>query len=80
MAEAKSFTNAELAGPLLEEMASPTEEGKKLLNQAADKFKLSARSYYRILKVARTIADLAHSETLEYPHVAEALCYRQMEG
>ncbi len=75
----KSFTNSDLSGPLLEEVATPSEEGKKLLNQAAEKFRLSARSYYRILKVARTIADLEGSSSVSSSHVAEALCYRQME-
>lgn len=47
-----------------------------MLRLAADKFGLSARGYHRVLRVARTIADLAGSEHVRRPHVAEALSYR----
>ena len=70
-------TNAELDGDALEVHATPDEPGRKLLLQAADAMRLSARGYTRILRVARTIADLAGAETVGRIHVAEALSYRR---
>jgi magnesium chelatase family protein len=70
-------TNAELEGEVLERFASPDEAGRALLAQAAAAMKLSARGYTRILRVARTIADLAGSEQVMRIHVAEALSYRR---
>ena len=72
------LTNASLPVKYLEEIAAPDEKGRNTLNQAADKFKLSARGYHRILRVARTLADLEGSENVRYHHVAEAISYRQM--
>lgn len=69
-------TNADAEGQLLEEIASPDAEGRDLLLRAADRFGLSARGYHRVLRVARTIADLEGSDTLRRPHLAEALSYR----
>ena len=69
-------SNADAEGQLLEEVATPSEQGRELLNKAAERFGLSARGYHRILRVARTIADLAGSATVERPHVAEAVGYR----
>ena len=69
-------TNADAEGQLLEEIAAPDEESRALLLRASDRFGLSARGYHRILRVARTIADLAGDDTLRRPHVAEALSYR----
>ncbi|MEQ9259199.1 MAG: ATP-binding protein, partial [Roseovarius sp.] len=51
-------------------------EGQTLLTRAAERFGLSARGYTRILRVARTIADLDGSEAIRRPHVAEAVSYR----
>jgi len=70
-------SNAELDGDLLEQHATPDEPGRKLLLQAAEAMRLSARGYTRIQRVARTIADLAGSETVGRVHVAEALSYRR---
>ena len=73
----KVTTNAGINGALLEEVATPDEQGRTLLNQAADRFKLTARGYHRILKVARTLADLEGSSTVRSTHIAEAIYYRQ---
>jgi magnesium chelatase family protein len=70
-------TNAELDDDLLDRHAAPDEAGRKLLMQAAEAMRLSARGYTRILRVARTIADLARAETVGRIHVAEALSYRR---
>jgi magnesium chelatase family protein len=70
-------TNAEADGSLLEAVATPDEPGRALLASAAAAMRLSARSYHRMLKVARTIADLAGSDTVGRIHVAEALSYRR---
>jgi magnesium chelatase family protein len=69
-------TNAEADGPLLEASATPDEAGRALLAQAAQTMRLSARGYTRVLRTARTIADLAGAETVGRTHVAEALSYR----
>jgi magnesium chelatase family protein len=71
-------SNAELDGKALEEQATPDEAGRKLLAQAADAMRLSARGYTRMLRVARTIADLAGAQTVGRIHVAEALSYRRI--
>ncbi|HEY2008928.1 MAG TPA: YifB family Mg chelatase-like AAA ATPase [Rhizomicrobium sp.] len=71
-------TNAEAEGELLDKIAKPDAAGAKLLTEAAERMKLSARGYHRVLKVARTIADLAGAETISKPHVAEALSYRRL--
>ncbi|MCE2842764.1 MAG: YifB family Mg chelatase-like AAA ATPase [Novosphingobium sp.] len=73
-------SNAQLDGDLLELHATPDEAGRKLLMQAAEAMRLSARGYTRMLRVARTIADLAGSEGIGRIHVAEALSYRRVVG
>ncbi|MCG7348625.1 YifB family Mg chelatase-like AAA ATPase [Sphingomonas sp. ACRSK] len=70
-------TNAEADGEVLEATATPDAPGAKLLAQAAEAMRLSARSYTRVLRVARTIADLAGAETVGRLHVSEALSYRR---
>jgi magnesium chelatase family protein len=77
-AETGARTNAELDGDWLEKYATPDEPGRKLLMQAAEAMRLSARGYTRMLRVARTIADLAGAEQVGRIHVAEALSYRRV--
>lgn len=68
--------NADAEGTALEEIATPDSEGMDLLKKAAEKFGLTARGYHRVLRVARTIADLDRSTDVRMPHVAEAISYR----
>ena len=68
--------NADAEGHLLEEIATPDSEGRALLVKVAGRFGLSARGYHRVLRVARTIADLDGSQDVRKPHVAEAVGYR----
>jgi len=68
--------NADAEGDMLEQMASPDAEGRALLVRAAERFGLSARGYHRVLRVARTIADLDGSADVRKPHVAEAVGFR----
>ncbi|XZG70524.1 hypothetical protein ACTSKR_01315 [Chitinibacteraceae bacterium HSL-7] len=70
--------NAMLAGESLERHASCTDEGLALLGRASQQLALSARAYHRILRVARTIADLASRETIGSSDIAEAVQYRRM--
>ncbi|MEL7164488.1 MAG: YifB family Mg chelatase-like AAA ATPase [Pseudomonadota bacterium] len=68
--------NADLVGAQLDEIAQPDGEGRELLLRAAERFGLSARGYHRVLRVARTIADLDGAQTVQRPHVAEAVGFR----
>jgi magnesium chelatase family protein len=71
-------TNAQAQGPVLEEVARPDADGLTLLRDAADAMRLSARGYHRVLRVARTIADLDGAEKVSRLHIAEALSYRAL--
>lgn len=76
-AEAGLRTNAEAEGTLLEAFCTPDDAARKLLAQAAEATRMSARGYTRVLRVARTLADLEGAETVRRLHVAEALSYRR---
>ncbi|RMH46467.1 MAG: ATP-binding protein, partial [Alphaproteobacteria bacterium] len=69
--------NAHASGSLLEEIARPDAGGQALLEQAAERLRLTARGYHRVLRLARTIADLDGSARVRRPHLAEAVGYRQ---
>ncbi len=70
--------NAEADGELLEQVATPDAAGQSLLAKAAENLRLTARGYHRVLRVARTLADLAGSDGISRLHVAEALSYRRI--
>jgi magnesium chelatase family protein len=70
-------TNAEADGGLLDEVAAPEPAGQALLVRAAERLRLSARGYHRVLRVARTLADLDGAARVTRRHVAEALSYRR---
>lgn len=73
------FTNAKMNNRLVKKYCALTPAGETLIKNAFEKFHMSARGYVRILKVARTIADLDGKEQIEPQHVAEALAYRNIE-
>lgn len=70
--------NAQAEGELLEKVATPNNAGRDLLQKAAEKMRLSARGYHRVLRVARTLADLEGADGVNERHVAEALSYRRL--
>jgi magnesium chelatase family protein len=70
--------NAQAGADVIEEVAAPERAGTRLLEDAASAMKLTARGYHRVLKLARTLADLDGAETVARIHVAEALAYRAM--
>lgn len=72
-------TNADMKARDIEMYALLEENAERALQEAAERLKLSARGYHRTIKLARTIADLAHTETIQTPHMLEALQYRARE-
>lgn len=70
-------TNAEADGALLDEVATPEPAGLVLLQRAAERLRLSARGYHRVLRIARTLADIDGAPVVARRHIAEALSYRQ---
>ena len=75
----KIFSNSELTPKLMDKYCKLDEKSKKVLENAFNKLNLSARAYGRILKVARTIADLNGTDNIEVKHVAEAIQYRSID-
>lgn len=74
------YANGDMGVSEIQEICVLTNDAKQLLNLSVRKMQLSARSYHRILKLSRTIADLAASECIELPHVAEAIQYRPKQA
>ena len=70
--------NAQAEGEVLTRIATPDAKGQTLLTEAAERLKLSARAYTRMLRVARTLADLEQADTITRIHIAEALSYRRV--
>jgi magnesium chelatase family protein len=73
------YCNAQMESKQLRKVCQIQAEGQELLRHAIDKLNLSARAYDRILKVARTIADLEGEEQIESAHLAEAIQYRSLD-
>ena len=73
------YANAQISSKTIKEICKIDEAGTTLLKNAMDKLGLSARAYYRILKVARTIADLEGKNNIEATHLAEAIQYRSLD-
>jgi magnesium chelatase family protein len=73
------YCNAHLKGSMIREFCRVDMEGRRILQSAFDKLNLSARAYDRILKVARTIADMEESELIDSSHLAEAIQYRALD-
>ncbi|NOQ14140.1 MAG: YifB family Mg chelatase-like AAA ATPase [Methyloprofundus sp.] len=71
--------NSKLSAADVKQICTLSEQGHQLLEQAMNNFGLSHRAYHRILKLARTIADLAGSEQIEIPHLSEAIGYRKLD-
>jgi magnesium chelatase family protein len=71
-------TNAQVSGPVLEDVAQADPAGMVLLREAADSMRLTARGFHRVLRVARTLADLDAAERVGRVHLAEALSYRTL--
>jgi magnesium chelatase family protein len=70
-------SNDQLQPDEIEKTVPLDKENTQLLEEVIDKFQLSARAYHRILKVARTIADIGNSETVDKQHLIEAIGYRR---
>lgn len=73
------FCNAELDSTLLDKFCKLDEKSQEIMGKAFSKFRLSARAHDKILKIARTIADLDNSKDIQYKHIAEAIQYRSLD-
>ena len=76
----RATCNADMSAREVAEFCKLTPRRKQVLETAMRQLHLSARAYHRVIKVARTIADLDHADRIDTPHVAEALQYRRREG
>ncbi len=76
---ARVHCNAQMTERLIHQFAEPDAQGLNLLRMGIERLKLSARAYNRILKVARTIADLETSDRIQSHHIAEAIGYRNLD-
>jgi magnesium chelatase family protein len=74
-----TYSNASMSSQMVKEICQLDEASQQLLKSAMDNLQLSARAYDRILKLARTIADLSQSNQIELAHVAEAITYRNLD-
>jgi len=79
LTKAGLFCNAQMRSALIKRHCALSKESMNFLEKAVEKLGLSARAYHRILKIARTIADLENIETIQPPHVAEAVQYRSLD-
>jgi len=77
--QGRVYCNAQMTERMIHQFAEPDQAGIDLLRMAMERLSLSARAYTRILKVARTIADLAGSEKVQSQHIAEAIGYRNLD-
>jgi magnesium chelatase family protein len=73
------YTNAQMSGKQLSQSCTISKEGEVLLKKAMEQFQLSARAFDRIIKVSRTIADLAASDLIQINHISEAIQYRTLD-
>src|SRR5574344_514792 len=73
------YSNSQMTERMIHQYAEPDHEGTEMLRIAMERMALSARAYSRILKVARTIADLDNSDTVRSKHLAEAISYRNLD-
>ena len=76
----KIYSNSKMTSAMIKKYCKLSPDGEKILEQAFDKLKLSARAHDRILKVARTIADLDGSDSIEVCHLLEAISYRSLDN
>jgi magnesium chelatase family protein len=75
-----NLINGELEGEILDKVATPDAPGLEVLRQASEKLRFTARGYHRVLRLARTLADLEGSDAVRKVHVAEAVGYRRALG
>jgi magnesium chelatase family protein len=78
LGEKELRTNSEADGELLDKIAAPDPPGRELLLRATERMHLTARGYHRVLRVARTIADLDGAAQIRRAHIAEALSFRRI--